>query len=152
MGKLSKQEFMDYFHAHDTCSTNMGICLIDMGEGTATATLSLTDSSRNVMGALHGGALATLADIAAGCCIYYRGRMCVTLDTDVRYLRGVRSGTVTATATERHSGGRVSVISVDILDEDGQLCCTASISMYLLDTPVEQIYSGREGNANQNNS
>lgn len=136
---MKKEEFIEYFNEHDYCSSRMGIRLVDLGEGTATATLPLTDLSSNFMGAMHGGAMSTLADITAGCCMYYRGRLCVTLDADVRYLRGIRQGIATARAKEIHAGGRISVMSVEITDEEDNLCCVATISMFLSEQTLESF-------------
>lgn len=135
---MEKQAFIAYFNEHDSASNVLGVKLVDMEQGAATATLAFSESSRNFMGALHGGALATLADITAGCCLYYRGKLCVTLDSNIRYLRGVRGGMVTARAREVHAGGHISVMQVDITDEEGTLCCTASVSMYLSDKALEE--------------
>lgn len=134
---MEKAEFIAYFNRHDRATNALGIQLVDMGQGCATATLTHSDCSKNFMGALHGGALATLADITAGCCLYYRQRLCVTLDSSIRYLRGVREGVVTARAKEVHAGGHIAVMQVDITDKDGNLCCVASVSMYLTDKVLD---------------
>lgn len=139
---INKEQYMRFFHAGDHCSVRMGVRLLDMGRGYARAGLRLTDDSRNIMGNLHGGALATLADITAGCCVIYHGRVCVTLDTNIRYLKGVRSGNVTASAKELRAGGRICVCSVDITDDAGDLCCAATISMYLTNEPVTGMVGG----------
>lgn len=135
---MQKQAFIEYFNTHDLCSSRMGVRLLDIEEGRATASLSLSPACSNFMGAMHGGALATLADITAGCCLYYRQRLCVTLDTSLHYLRGVRGGEVTATGRVLHAGRRVAVMEVSITDEAGELCCTATVSMYLSDQELQE--------------
>lgn len=136
---MEKAEFIAYFNRHDGASHALGIELVELGHGSAVATLAYEDRSSNFMGALHGGALATLVDVTAGCCMYYRQRLCVTLDISIRYLRGVRSGVVTAHAKEVHAGGRTSVMQVDITDEEGNLCCVASVCMYLSDKVLDAV-------------
>ncbi len=133
---MNYEAFVDYFNAHDLCSYNMGIRLLSVGEGCAEAEMPLTDLTRNIMGGLHGGALATLADIVAGCSMVHHGRTCVTLDTSIRYLKGVRAGSVRAVAKEIHGGKRTGVTLINIFDEEGQLCCTCTTTMYLLDKPM----------------
>lgn len=134
---MQKQAFIEYFNTHDLCSSRLGIRLLEIEEGRAVASLQLSPSCSNFMGAMHGGALATLADITAGCCLYYRQRLCVTLDTSLHYLRAVRGGQVTAAGRVLHAGGHVAVMEVSITDEEGALCCTATVSMYLTDKELE---------------
>lgn len=132
---MNKEEFIAYFNAHDTCSAQMGIRLLSIGEGCAEAELPVTDRVRNIMGGLHGGALATLADIVAGCAMYHHNRLCVTLDSDIHYLKGIGEGTARAVARELHGGGRTGVSQVEIRNEAGELCCCCTVTMYLKEKP-----------------
>ncbi len=136
---MDYQKFVAWFNQNDLCSIRMGICLQTMGEGFAEATLSLTDDCRNIMGGMHGGALATLTDIVSGCAVAYHGKMCVTLDASIRYLKPVRNGQVHAIAREIHGGGRTAVVRVDVNDESGVLCCACTTTMYLTDQPISQL-------------
>ena len=137
---MDYQSFIQHFNQHDLCSANIGIRLTDMGEGFARAILPLTDASRNIMGGLHGGAMATLADIAAGCAVIYHGRVCVTLDMSIRYLKPVMEGTVTASAKELRGGRHTAVIHVELFDQHGELCAVATTTMYLTDKPLSSLY------------
>lgn len=136
---MNYEQFIAYFNTNDLCSSRIGVRLLSVAEGEATAALTLTDDCRNIMGNMHGGAIATLTDIVAGCAAYYHGRVCVTLDTQVRYLKGVREGTVLAAAKEVHHSNHFSICQVDVRNEEGALVSTCSITMYLTSSPVEDI-------------
>ena len=125
---MDYQKFVAWFNQNDLCSIRMGICLQTMGEGFAEATLSLTDDCRNIMGG-----------IVSGCAVAYHGKMCVTLDASIRYLKPVRNGQVHAIAREIHGGGRTAVVRVDVNDESGALCCACTTTMYLTDQPISQL-------------
>ncbi|MGH2583606.1 MAG: PaaI family thioesterase [Dehalococcoidia bacterium] len=78
-------------------------------------------SSNTGDGSAHGGAIASLVDMAASCALLTtlgpsEGR--TTIDLSVHYLAPAR-GTLTATATVRRRGGRTAVIDVEVLAEDG---------------------------------
>ncbi|MDL2218326.1 PaaI family thioesterase [Christensenellaceae bacterium OttesenSCG-928-M15] len=133
---METERFIAYFNEHDACSNTLGIRLLHVGHGAAEAEMPVTSQNSNFMGALHGGALATLTDITAGCCTYYRKKLCVTLDTSVQYLKGIRSGKATARAKEIHAGGHISVSRVDVYDDENNLCCAATVTMYLTDKPL----------------
>lgn len=127
---IDYKRFMAYFNTHDTFSVNNGIQLVNMGDGFAEAVLAFSRDTSNFMGTMHGGALATLADIAAGSALYQHKRLCVTLDSSMRYIRPV-TGNARAMARQVVCGAHIAVVNVEIFDEADVLCASASISMYM---------------------
>lgn len=74
-------------------------------------------------GTAHGGAVASLVDMAASCALLTvlgarEGR--TTIDLSVHYLAPAR-GELTATATVRRRGGRTAVIDIDVISGDDSL-------------------------------
>ena len=77
-------------------------------------------------GLLHGGASVALAETLASVAAQLNvaeGEMAVGLEINANHLRGVRTGTVTGTATPIHIGRRTQVWSIDIRDEQGKAVC-----------------------------
>ena len=73
-------------------------------------------------GNYHGGAIATLIDIAASmCCVYAKGYPTPTVDLRVDYLASPRNVDLIASAQMRHVGKRLCIADVDVRDEAGQL-------------------------------
>jgi 1,4-dihydroxy-2-naphthoyl-CoA hydrolase len=75
-------------------------------------------------GALHGGALMSLADNLGGVCAYLNlpaGAGTATISSSTNFLRGVREGDVTATARPLRVGRTVIVVQTELRDEAGRL-------------------------------
>ena len=128
---MDLKAFQDYFNQNDQFSVRSGVRLTHLQEGYAEAEIDFSPEVCNLMGTMHGGAYYTLADVAAGCAIIPYGKICVTLSTDMHYLRPASGGTVTAYATVLQHGGRIGVCSVEIKDRAGELLCSGTITMYI---------------------
>jgi 1,4-dihydroxy-2-naphthoyl-CoA hydrolase len=75
-------------------------------------------------GALHGGALMSLADNLGGVCAYLNlaaGAPTATISSSTNFMRAVRDGHVTATARPLRVGRTVIVVQTDIRDDAGRL-------------------------------
>ena len=134
---IDYERFIAYFNTHDTFSGNNGIRLVKMSDGCSEAVLEFSQATCNFMGTMHGGALATLADIAAGSALYMHKRLCVTLDSSMRYIRPVTGGSARAVAKQVVCGAHIAVVNVEIFDEADVLCASASISMYMTKQPLK---------------
>jgi uncharacterized protein (TIGR00369 family) len=74
-------------------------------------------------GAMHGGALMTLADSIGAACAFLNlppGASTTTIESKSNFFRGLRSGRAIATATPLHVGRTVIVVQTDIRDEQGK--------------------------------
>jgi len=88
-------------------------------------TLDWAEARATAGGALHGGALMALADSLGGVCAFLNlpagaGGTSTTSSSTV-FMRGVRAGTVTATARPLHTGRSTIVVLTEIRDGDGRL-------------------------------
>lgn len=95
--------------------------------------LDIRPESRNVYGMVHGGALYTLADNAAGCAVHTDGRNYVTQSGSMNFLRNQGAGTVRAEARVRHRGGSTALVMVDIFGEQDTLLATGEYSFFCVD-------------------
>jgi uncharacterized protein (TIGR00369 family) len=74
-------------------------------------------------GAMHGGALITLADCVGAACAFLNlppGANTTTVETSTRFFRGVRGGEVRAVARPLHAGRTTIVVQTDLYDADGR--------------------------------
>ncbi len=75
-------------------------------------------------GLLHGGALMTLADSLGAVLAFLNlpegAQGTSTIESKTNLFRGVREGTVTATATVLHSGRSTIVVQTDARDGEGR--------------------------------
>jgi uncharacterized protein (TIGR00369 family) len=102
----------------------LGLSLDRLDAGEADVSLEVGSQHQNLMGTLHGGMIATLADTAMG--LAYRtvltaGTSHLTSQLNVTFLAPGRAGIVTARATVVKSGGRVGYAEADVVDVDGAL-------------------------------
>jgi 1,4-dihydroxy-2-naphthoyl-CoA hydrolase len=74
-------------------------------------------------GAMHGGALMTLADTLGAACAFLNlpaGAETSTISSTTSFLRAVREGSVTGTARPLHAGRTVIVVQTDLVDDRGR--------------------------------
>ncbi len=84
---------------------------------------------RNLQGLVHGGALATLVDIAMGLAVRSvvgPSRRHVTIDLNVRYLRPAEPGLLEAVGTVVRVGTQVGFAEGNVTDATGRLLVRAS--------------------------
>jgi 1,4-dihydroxy-2-naphthoyl-CoA hydrolase len=75
-------------------------------------------------GALHGGALMSLADNLGGVCAFLNlpaSATTATISSSTNFMRGVRDGHVTGTARPLRVGRSVIVVQTDLRDDAGRL-------------------------------
>lgn len=95
--------------------------------------LEIRPESRNPFGMVHGGALYTLADNAAGSAAHTDGRYYVTQSGALHFLDNRAHGVIRATGRIRHRGGSTVLAEVDITDESGALLATGEFSFFRVD-------------------
>jgi uncharacterized protein (TIGR00369 family) len=106
------------------------------GEGTAVFIMD-TDPARhgNVMGTLHGGVLATLADSAMGFAFattLAADESFATLEMKVSFLRPVWRATLTASATVMQRGRTTGLVECRVTDERDRLIAHATSTCLVL--------------------
>ena len=118
----------------------LGAKITDITEGGATVALKLIPEMLNPLSMAHGGALFSLCDIAAGTAAASRGRVAVTLDSSIQYLRAAKpEQTIRAQARELKSGRNTAVYMVEVTDESGKLLTTATFTMFYTDKTIEDL-------------
>ena len=95
--------------------------------------LEIRPESRNPFGMVHGGALYTLADDAAGGAAHSDGRHYVTQHGDLHFLDNRAHGTIRAVGRVRHRGRTTVLVDVEITDGAGALLATGAFSYFCVD-------------------
>ncbi len=95
--------------------------------------LDIRPESRNPYGMIHGGALYTMADDAAGTAAHGDGRHYVTQHGDLHFLDNRAHGTIRAAGRVRHRGRSTVLVDVEITDEGGALLATGAFSYFCVD-------------------
>ena len=88
--------------------------------------LEIRPESRNSYGMVHGGALYSMADNAAGTAAHSDGRHYVTQTGSLNFLDNRPSGIIRAAARVVRRGDSTVFVNVEITGEDGGLLATGS--------------------------
>lgn len=103
----------------DTFAQLLGIELVEVGPGTATAELTITENMLNAHGSAHGGAIFTLADFVFAVACNSYGKTSVGLSVNVSYLAAGYTGTkLRATAVEEKRNNRTALYRVKVESEN----------------------------------
>jgi uncharacterized protein (TIGR00369 family) len=108
---------------------SFGMTLERVAEGEVDVALVAGREHLNLMGTVHGGVLATLADTATG--LAYRtvleaGMTFTTISLSVTYLSAGRAGRIEARGRVIKRGRRTGYAEADILDDGGRLLARAT--------------------------
>jgi uncharacterized protein (TIGR00369 family) len=113
--------------------------LTEIEEDRAVVELEADDRHGNIIGTLHGGVVATIADSAMGLAhasTLAAGELSTTVEFKINFLRSFRSGRLRAVSRVVKRGRTLSMMECDVLDEAGQLIARASGTWMTL--PAEQ--------------
>ena len=131
------QAFLEYFGRTDALSREMGISVRSLSAEGAEAEMEISDNEKNYMGMLHGGAFFTIADVVAGLCVSYYGEQCVTLSSNLNYLKAASAGKIIARSSLSRRGRKICVCETRIISEEGTLLCTGTFTMYMTGVPIK---------------
>jgi 1,4-dihydroxy-2-naphthoyl-CoA hydrolase len=111
----------------------LGFEILETGEELARARFGVTDSVRQPLGLVHGGAYAAMAESLASLTTHAAvagdGMITVGQSNHTSFLRPVREGTVHAEARRRHRGRSTWIWEVDFSDDQGRLCAISRVTM-----------------------
>ena len=116
--------------ANDRFATENGAVIDEIGERRAVCSLVLTDSHRNAMGAVMGGAYFMLADFAFAVAANWERMGCVSLRSDISFLGAARGEKLIARAECIKDGKTTACYRVDVTDELGNLAAAVTTTGY----------------------
>lgn len=126
-------EILHYRNQNNAFARMLGIETVDLQLGYARAVMPITDQNRNPQGAVHGGVLYTLADIAGGNAAASHGEWVATIDSDFHFLRaGLNIESLSAEATELKCGKRFAVYSITVKDNKDTVLAVGTFSYAFL--------------------
>lgn len=112
-----------------------GIELVRAEPGEVEIALRAEDHHLNLLGTVHGGMLATVADTAMGLAVrtrLERGSTHVTAQLDMHYLTPGRTGRIIGIGRAVKSGGQMGYAEADVLGEGNTLLARASATFIVL--------------------
>lgn len=114
---------------------SIGIMTTELRRGYSRVEMDITARHMNPIASVHGGAIFTLADVAAGTAAYSIGIRSTTLDANIHFLRpGLNKTMLYAEANVVKEGRNVLVVDVRVFSQDDELLATATFTDMVLDT------------------
>ena len=114
----------------DRFATENGAMVEEIGDHSATCSLMITESHRNAMGAVMGGTYFMLADFAFAVAANWEKMGCVSLHSDISFLRTAKGKKLIAKAVCVRDGKSTACYRVDVTDDFGNLTATATVTGY----------------------
>lgn len=130
----------------------LGLEIVETGDRYALLSMPIRAEAFNSTGNLHGGAIATLIDVAAGTAAargssFEAGRQSiVTTDLHVRYLGRPRGDVIHARADVLKAGRQLIIVDCHVTDVEDRLVASADFSMMIvpLRKPLRPLATARD--------
>ncbi len=114
----------------DRFATENGAVIEEVGDHSAVCSLVITDSHRNAMGAVMGGAYFMLADFAFAVAANWEKMSCVSLRSDISFLGAAKGEKLIAKAVCVKDGRNTVCYRVDVTDDLGNLTAIVTATGY----------------------
>lgn len=126
-------ELIDRLNGNSQYLQSNDMKVTELREGHARVEMIIDEQILNVHGFVHGGALYSLADTAAGAASFASGRDSVTLTGTINYIKPGKGGKLIGVATEVSRGRTTGVYEVFIYNDASVLLSRATFTMFFLD-------------------
>ena len=107
--------------------------VVEVKKGYAKVEMIIDEHILNVHGFVHGGALYSLADTAAGAASFATGRDSVTHAGTINYIKPGKGGKLIGIAQEISAGRTTGVYEIFIFNDEEVLLSRATFTMFFLD-------------------
>lgn len=110
------------------------IVVTEVGEGTSDVEVEMTQDAMNPLGMAHGGLIFSMCDVATGVAARTGGRITVTLDSSIQFLRpGKDTSKLVAHGRVVKEGRTTGLVTAEVFNDAGELLATASVMVYYVD-------------------
>ena len=117
----------------------MGMRILHLSKGYAEVELPASENNLNALGNVHGGVIFALCDAAAGTAAASYGRVGVTLNSNIHYLRpGKGNQSLFAKTREIKVGRTTAVFEVFVTSSDGTEVADATFTRFYIG-PTEEL-------------
>ena len=108
----------------------LGIELLEIGEGRATARLEIKDEHLNTVDIAHGGAIFSLADFAFAAASNSHGNIAVGINANISFIKAAEKGVLTAVANEISRNHKLATYSILVTNSEGELIASFQGMVY----------------------
>lgn len=108
--------------SHDRFATEACGCeVVEAAPGHSVCAFDITDTHRNALGAVMGGAIFTLADFALAVASNVAGPVAVSVSNTIEYLSATRGSRLIATCDADREGRTLSFYTTVVRDDLGRV-------------------------------
>jgi acyl-CoA thioesterase len=132
---MPEQDFKAFFK-NDRYAAFSGIELLEVEQGKAKAKMLIREMHLNAGNVVQGGAIFTLADLTFAAAVNAYGSLAMSVETSIRYFKGVESGTLFAEAKVVHLHRKLATFEVTVTDQDENLIALFTATAYRKDIPI----------------
>lgn len=116
------------------------IKILEFSDDHAKLEIKIDKAVLNGHGIVHGGIIFAMADNAAAAATFTKGRLCVTLNSTINFIRPVVGEKMIVEADAIFAGRTTGVYDVKVTNDQGTLCAKASFTMYFV---PENLFTGK---------
>jgi acyl-CoA thioesterase len=127
---------MKDFFKNDRYAAFSGVELLEVEPGRAKAKMPIQEMHLNAGNTVQGGAIFTLADLAFAAAVNAYGNLAVSIETSIRYFKGIGSGTLFAEAKIVHLHRKLATFEVTVTNQDDELIALFTATAYRKDIPL----------------
>ena len=125
----------EFFKA-DRYAALSGIELLEVEPGRAKTRMEIRDMHLNAGNVVQGGAIFTLADFAFAAAVNAYGNLAVSVETSIRYFKGVGSGVLFADAQIIHLHKKLATFEIRVTNEEDELIALFTATAYRKNVPL----------------
>jgi uncharacterized protein (TIGR00369 family) len=133
------EHFKGVVPVEETFDALYGLEVLEMTDEIARAQVPVTNRVKQIMGLVHGGVYASIAEAlasaATGVGVVPLGQVPQGLSNQTSFLRPITEGTVHAVARRRHRGRTTWVWEVEMTDDQDRLCALVRMTIAVRDLP-----------------
>ena len=118
------------FFKQDRYAVFSEVKLLDVKPGYARAQMEIQDMHLNAGNVVQGGAIFTLADLAFAAAVNAYGNLAMSVETSIRYFKGVGEGTLFAEARAIDVHHKLATFEVRVTNEPGELIAIFTATAY----------------------
>lgn len=117
----------------DALARHLGINLLEVRPGYASASMKVTPELLNGVGITHGGAIFSLADVVFAAASNAHGPVALALNVNVHFVKASTEGaTLTAIAREENITRKTGLYRMEVRDEKNEMVALAEGLVYRL--------------------
>ena len=120
----------------DSFAKLLGIKIISLGEGTATAEMMITKDHLNGAGTTHGGAIFSLGDTVFGAASNSREGLAMAINVSISFFKATTEGKLTGVAEEVSLHKKLATYLVRIFDETSNIIALFQGTVYRKDKSI----------------